>query len=274
MVDVMLALRSKTLKGEPLKVRLKSGNIPSPASLLQIYVGDRNLPYDPKNGAKMVVGNHHKKKAGNPQQGSSPREGKKPTRRNVRKNKKDVSSSIGNQILQAPPPPLVESQFPSLEPIARTLDPVVSTKGKEDDDESKPTSSSDGASTATTSTSSSVVGDGPKPKVTGGYAAALLKPAPVIPPSDNAPKETKVSSRKGVLYGCSYASTWRVAGMMTLFSSCSTLIYGCNMYSYCLTPRTFVCSCVVSSHVRQSSDTFFSPFLSADWKRNERWQEV
>lgn len=214
MVDVMLALRSKTLKGEPLKVRLKSGNIPSPATQQQVYVGDRNLAYDPKSGAKMVVGNHHKKKAGNPQQGTSPREGKKPTRRNVRKNKKDVTSSIGNQIHQAPPPPLVESQFPSLEPIARTLDPVVSTKGKEEDDESKPTSS-DGASTATTSTSSSVVGDGPKPKVTGGYAAALLKPAPAIQPSDSAPKETKVSSMKeSFVMLLLFLDT---AGMMTLF---------------------------------------------------------
>ena len=94
----------------------------------------------------------------------------------------------------------MESQFPSLEPVARTLDPVVSTKGKEDDDEMlKPMSSSDGASTATTSTSSSGVGDGPKPKVTGGYAAALLKPAPVIPPSESASKEAKVSFRKA---GC------------------------------------------------------------------------
>lgn len=198
MVHVMLALRSKTLNGEPLKVRLKSGNIPSPSASQQIYVGDRNLSYDPNNSSKMgVVGNHFKKKAVNPPQGSSPRDGKKSNRRTLRKNKKDPSSSIGNQIQQAPPPPLVESQFPSLEPVARTLDPVVSTKGKEDDDELlKPMSSSDGASTATTSTSSSVVGDGPKPKVPGGYAAALLKPPPAIPPPESAPKETKVSFRK------------------------------------------------------------------------------
>jgi hypothetical protein len=167
MLDVMLALRSKTLKGEPLKARLKSGTIASPDP--QIYAGDRNLPYDPK--FKL-----NKRKGGYPLQ-ASPKDGKKGNRRNNRKNKKDSSPATAKQISQAPPPPLVESQFPSLEPVARILDPVVPPKNKDEDDEEKPMSS-DGASTATTSTSSSVVGDGPKPKITGGYAAssnALVK---------------------------------------------------------------------------------------------------
>lgn len=189
MLDVMLALRSKTLRGEPLKARLKSGSIAS--SDPQIYAGDRNLPYDPKFKLS-------KRKSGNPLQ-ASPKDGKKGNRRNNRKSKKESSPGTTKQINQAPPPPLVESQFPSLEPVARILDPVVPAKSKDDDDEEKPMSS-DGASTATTSTSSSFVGDGPKPKITGGYAAALLKvpPAkPPTPPSSNAVvKDIKVSLLK------------------------------------------------------------------------------
>ena len=189
MLDVMLALRSKTLKGEPLKARLKSGTIASPDP--QIYAGDRNLSYDPKFKISKRKGVSY------PLQ-TSPKDGKKVNRRNNRKNKKEPSPATTKHISQAPPPPLVESQFPSLEPVARILDPVVPAKCKDDDDEEKPMSS-DGASTATTSTSSSVVGDGPKPKVTGGYAAALLKAAPAkppTPPSSNVVKDVKVSFLK------------------------------------------------------------------------------
>jgi hypothetical protein len=192
MMNVMLALRSKTLKGESVKSRLKSGSIPASAaastiSIPQIYAGDRNLPYNEKNGVKgaFVNGNNKKKAVQQQQQApKSPKDGKKSSRRSNRKSKGEASPSVTKQISQAPPPPLVESQFPSLEAPSVVMKPA-------DDDEDKPMSS-DGASTATTSTSSSVVGELAKPKAPGGYAAALLKAKPPTPPSTFA-KETKVS---------------------------------------------------------------------------------
>jgi hypothetical protein len=224
MVNVMFALRSKLLNGEPVKARLKAAPAISPAPSEAVYgvppaavfvatteagyAGDRNMSYQATNGTLNGTKSGNKRNSSKSQQQNAPRSpgnGKKPTKKGSRKPKSAISSPSAKKPVkehqqQAPlPPSLEESHFPALEPVKRVI-------GKEDvkvvDDDDAKRVSSDGASTATTSTSSSVVGDnGVVCKVklypVSGYAAALLKapmakPPPLPKPADKADEE-KVS---------------------------------------------------------------------------------
>jgi hypothetical protein len=152
MVAFMLILRSKTLKGEPVKARLKSANT---MFFSQVHEGDRNLSYEPVKKSK------------------------KASRRSNRKNNNNNNKAKSTQ---TSPPPLVESQYPSLEISTKRFVSHSKSAFKSnvhDDQEKRMSASSDGASTATSSTTSSVVGD--KPTLIGGYAAALLREPSFLP---------------------------------------------------------------------------------------------
>jgi hypothetical protein len=152
MVGIMLLLRSKTLKGEPVKARLKSANT---ILYSQVYAGDRNLTYEPI---------------------------KKNKKSNRRSNRKSSTRAPKAKSTQAPPPPLVESQYPSLGVSTERFVSHSKSAFKSnvhDDQEKRMSASSDGASTATSSTASSVVGD--RPTLFGGYAAALLREQSSVP---------------------------------------------------------------------------------------------
>jgi len=218
MVHVMFALRSKTLKGEPVKARLKAGSVPPPGapsspgsySSRMVYSGDRNLPYDIKKyGGKNNKGKYYDQDRRNVNGGKKNRKGNRGSNGSISHNHRETSSK--EEELQkhetgpttSNPPQFMESHFPALHPSplkntndttgAKSSKSKSSNKNKqqaaEDDDEEdvSKTPLSDAASTATTSTSSSVVDSGLATK--GGYAAALLK---------NPPSGSKVASFKSL----------------------------------------------------------------------------
>jgi len=204
MVHVMLALRSKKLKEEDIKARLKSGLTVAPPppgtySPNLVYVGDRNFLYHNKR-----YGGKPKDKFYQPEQERRQVSGGKKNRsRNHRGSSGEVSREETSNnfhtdknlsVPSLPPPQLEGLHFPALEPSSSksTNDINVAKSSKlgnnnnnkqpvdEEEEEGDTTKTpSDAASTATTSTSSSVDNGLVSMNKKGGYAAALLKNPPV-----------------------------------------------------------------------------------------------
>lgn len=226
MVHVMLSLRSKTLKGEPVKARLKAGSAAPPEapsspgsySPGMVYAGDRNLPYNVKKfGGKNSKGKYSDQDRRNVNGGKKHRRGNRGSNGAISQNHRETApkeeeiQKNKNGSMTSKPPQFMESNFPALDPsplkntnnniALKGSKPKSSSKNKqqaEDDDEDMTkTPLSDAASTATTSTSSSVVDSGLVTR--GGYAAALLKNPPSgskVPSFKSSHKEIKPQSEQ------------------------------------------------------------------------------
>jgi len=208
MVNVMLQLRSKKFQsGEPVKARLKSAVVAnadaSPVVLpftntgpllfgAQLYGGNKKGSNKKKKSAgnKGKNGNGKTAKSGKEQHdvsgdhphqnvdnGSNVQKSKGKKNASTKQEQRSKSSKGSKQV----PPSLGEDQFPALQSDDLMNKNMVEVEKLPEhglgEDEKKAIRSSDSASTATTSSSSSKNTGTSQPSM-GGYAAALLKPAP------------------------------------------------------------------------------------------------
>mmetsp|Transcript_34442 Transcript_34442/g.39248 ORF Transcript_34442/g.39248 Transcript_34442/m.39248 type:complete len:500 (+) Transcript_34442:345-1844(+) len=206
MLNVMLALRSKKLKGEDIKARLKSGSTIVPPSATYstnlVYVGDRNFLHHNKRYGGRFKGKYNqaeherrhlsgskKNRSRNQQRGSSGSSGQN-QRELSRVETSNKFNRDKNLSVPPSPPQLVGPHFPALEPSMKAKNDInvaksskfSSTNNKQqtdDEEDAAKTPLSDAASTATTSTSSFVENGLVSTNEKGGYAAALLKNPPV-----------------------------------------------------------------------------------------------
>jgi hypothetical protein len=209
MINVMLELRSKRFQsGEPVKARLKSAVVQyADVSPFQLANDASSMRYAPqlhggnkKSGSKKKKNVSSKSKNNNNAQSKVARGGKDQhasdsphgNGNNVHKQKSKKSGSPRQDSRskhtkgsKQTPPTLGEDQFPAL-PSDDLMNKnkveveKLPEQGLEDDDR-EARRSSDSASTATTtSSSSSSKNTGSSQHAIGGYAAALLKPAPPV----------------------------------------------------------------------------------------------
>mmetsp|Transcript_4943 Transcript_4943/g.14328 ORF Transcript_4943/g.14328 Transcript_4943/m.14328 type:complete len:545 (-) Transcript_4943:710-2344(-) len=218
MFDVMMKLRTAEYpSGDSVKARLKSSALVASTSTPNSVVFDPNLSYSPhfrNNGSHSNTGGNSRKKRSSNNKGrssssnsSGASSSNKPksnqqsiTGATKRRNGKDEPSPSGRPYqgnaaikgakkkVMTKPPSMGESNFPSLpfSTVGNSKSCQVEKVPADDEMMQKGRNSansgcSDSSSTATTSTASTPTETPPTTVVTGGYVAALLKPAVPAP---------------------------------------------------------------------------------------------
>lgn len=229
MFNVMMKLRTmKFASGDPVKARLKSSTSASPitpnAVVYNPGLSTMYAPqFNPSNGGN---GSSRKKRSNNKGRNNNGANSNNKSRSNQqngntskRRNSKDLNNRTPSsnetpktrpkKVIQKPPS-MGETNFPSLPPtVDRNSKPFQVEKVPNDDDimggcEKERRSAggfSDSSSTATTSTASTPTEAPPSGTVSGGYAAALLRPAAPTPavtkkPASEKPKRQQSSAKK------------------------------------------------------------------------------
>lgn len=205
MMNVMLDLRKQTLKGEPVKARLKAGATPTNS-----FVGalDPNaISFPAVHSPPPSPSRSNKQKSKKQQNNKSSTRAPRTRRKNSNANKQQQPPSSPStpkkkqqepkQVSAAPPPPKLEeeSHFPALATPSVAVDNIVDKVGVDKvASTTKSSSTADGASTATTASSATSSTTTPVPPPAGGYAAALLKAAPKAETSTSSVAATKTTT--------------------------------------------------------------------------------
>lgn len=187
MMNVMMDLRKKTLKGEAVKARLKTAVTPTSTFVGSLDPSAISFPaiHSPPESPSR---NRNKTKSKNKQgQKRSRRKNSNANKQQQQQQQPPASPSTPKKQVQTkqvtappPPPPKLEeeSHFPALATPSVAVDNIVDKVGVDKVAASgKTMSTADGASTATTASSATSSTATPVPPP-GGYAAALLKAAP------------------------------------------------------------------------------------------------